>query len=339
MMKKQAELFKGEMMEEKLRSYFLDNGYFVLRGVKYIYENEEITDIDLFLYGRISSLSRERMNVDIKNKKSPKAFERILWAKGLQNLLGFDRSGIATTDRKDSVRRFGIEHDITVLDGSFLQKLPSVEGRIFEEELLEQLATFKSFVAYKNKSWKSLYEVSKSRLLNEMDFSGFNSSLYLLKYFLLKRFDHQKQLLAIRVSYLILSHTLIILDYLLKDIAFLESGLRLQSLKDGFKYGNLGLEGVNRTIEMAQKIANSNVSTSEIRRSMEAPEILVLAEFFSKVENSKNVFKWAINFEKMGFESQLVHPNALESSMKGVLAVLVDHFGIDRGKFFSEKDI
>ena len=68
--KNQTTLFKGEMMEELLRNYFLNLGYFVVRGIKYRYNENDITDVDLFLYGRISSLSREKINVDVKNKKT-----------------------------------------------------------------------------------------------------------------------------------------------------------------------------------------------------------------------------------------------------------------------------
>src|SRR5665648_540774 len=122
-MEKQTELLKGELMEEKLRTYFLNNGYYVARGVKYNFEGNEITDIDLFLYGRVSSLSRIRTNVDIKNKKSPKAFERILWAKGLQELLDFDNCVVATTDKKDVLRKFGLKHNTIILDGNFPSRI------------------------------------------------------------------------------------------------------------------------------------------------------------------------------------------------------------------------
>ena len=57
-MENQPQLFKGELLEEKLRSYFLNNGYYVVRGAKYSYKGHDITDIDLLLYGRVSSLSR-----------------------------------------------------------------------------------------------------------------------------------------------------------------------------------------------------------------------------------------------------------------------------------------
>ena len=120
-MENQTELFKGELMEEKLRHYFLSNGYYVARGVKYNFEGNEITDIDLFLYGRSSSIARERINVDIKNKKTPKAFERILWAKGLQVLLKFDSCVVATKDTRELIRNYGLKHNTVIFDGNFLE--------------------------------------------------------------------------------------------------------------------------------------------------------------------------------------------------------------------------
>ena len=66
--KNQTTLFKGEMMEELLRNYFLNLGYFVVRGIKYRYNENDITDVDLFLYGRISSLLREKSPLLIKDQ-------------------------------------------------------------------------------------------------------------------------------------------------------------------------------------------------------------------------------------------------------------------------------
>lgn len=72
-------LTKGPRMEELLRSYFLKTGYYVVRGVPFIYEGFDVTDIDLWLYSRTSSVSREVALVDAKNKKTPQAIERIFW--------------------------------------------------------------------------------------------------------------------------------------------------------------------------------------------------------------------------------------------------------------------
>ena len=77
-------LLKGPRMEELLRSYFIKAGYYVARGVPFIYEGFDVTDIDLWLYSRTSSVSREITLVDAKNKKTPQAIERIFWVQGLR---------------------------------------------------------------------------------------------------------------------------------------------------------------------------------------------------------------------------------------------------------------
>ncbi len=334
-MENQTELFKGELMEEKLRFYFLNNGYYVARGVKYFFEGNEITDVDLFLYGRVSSLSRVRTNVDIKNKKSPKTFERILWAKGLQGLLKFDDCVVATTDKKEVFRKFGQKHDIIILDGNFLQKLiyDKIE-RITEDELLAQLNSIISYKKFINQTWKSIYEASKSRLLDEMDFSGYNSTLITLEYFLKSCFDKQKKVIALRAAYAILSHSLLILDYILKDLAFLEPNKKKEMLNDGFKYGNLGIDGVNKTIEMAVKIANSRMSVIDIKKSLDTTEMDILKEYFSKLETTKSLFKWSLAFERLAFQKKIIPPKEIDVELKGTLGIMLDFFKINRRDFF-----
>lgn len=334
-MKTQTELFKGELMEEKLRLYFLNNGYFVARGVKYNFQDNEITDIDLFLYGRTSSMSRERINVDLKNKKNPKAFERILWAKGLQELLKFDGCVVATMDKRELIRNYGLKHDTIVLDGNFLQKLNyNPNKRITEEEFLIELSKHKSYKYKKNQIWKTIYENSKSRLLNELDFSGFNSASLDLNYFLSKCFDKQKSKIALRISYVILANCLLILDFLLKDIAFLEPDTRKEHLSNGFKYGNLGREGVLKTIDMAVKIGGSKATANKIKNSLESQGISILTEYFSKVETTKDIFKWSKHFENLAFQHKLISPNELDSDLKSTLVIMLDYFKINRKKYF-----
>jgi len=334
-MEKQGNLYKGEAMEEKLRLYFLNNGYFVARSVKYFFEDNEITDIDLFLYGRSSSLSRERINVDIKNKKNPKAFERILWTKGLQQLLGFDKCAVATTDKRETIRRYGLKNNTIILDGNFLQKLSyNTEQRLNEEDILDAFSHLKSYKVYRNQTWKYIYEKSKSRILNELDYSGFNSSLLSLEYFLLKCFDKQKIETAYRATLIFLSHSLLILDYVMKDIAFLEPQLREETLSNGFRYGNLGREGVNRTIDMAVQMTNSTISANEIKKSLETNKTDIFKEYFSKVENIKSVFKWSVELESLGFQKKLLNPNNLPPELKGTLAIFLDYFEIKRKDYF-----
>jgi hypothetical protein len=335
-MDNQQTLFKGELMEELLRNYFLSLGYYVVRGIKLKYENNDLTDVDLFLYGRSSSLTRQRINVDIKNKKTPQAFERIVWANGLMKILNFDSCIVATTDSRPVVQSFAHTHKTTILDGSFLQKLrsnPSSE-RISEEDLLNELSKHKSYKSFGNKDWRLIYELSKSKLLTEQDFSGFNSSLINFQYFIDKALtDEQKREAAIRMSYIVLSHILIIIDFILKDIAFLEPQDREKKLSDGFKFGNLGKDGVDKIISMAVEISGSK-SASGIMKSLENIPTNILKDFFVKNENAKNIFNWAKDFENLGFKKVLTYPDKLDAPLKAIISVMLDFFSIERKKYF-----
>src|SRR5690606_10294824 len=156
-MEKHMNLSKGEYMEELLRNYFLNSGYYVVRGVKYRYESIDITDVDLYLYGRSSSVTRQRINVDIKNKKAPQAFERILWANGVKQLLNFDSCIVATTDYRPVLHKFAQMHSTSVLDGNFLSKLRSnsFPNRYSEEEMSIRFSKHKSFKTFNNKDWRN----------------------------------------------------------------------------------------------------------------------------------------------------------------------------------------
>jgi hypothetical protein len=335
-MEDQKIIYKGEQMEEQLRAYFLNLGYYVVRGVKYRYEGLDVTDVDLYLYGRSSSLTRDRINVDIKNKKSPQAFERILWANGLKKLLGFNSCIVATTDQKGLTHSFGQLHDTLVLDGAFLGKLrkQSLPERLTEEDLLQKLAKYRSYKTYDNKDWKFLYESSKSRLLTELDFAGFNGTLLLLQYFLEKAStDIQKREDATRMVYLVLSHLLIIIDFIVKDIAFLETSDKEKKLSEGFNFGNLGKDGVDKILSIAIQISG-NKSQSSIAKSLENSDTDILKEFFSKNEIAKKLYNWAKELEIAGYSPNFINPNTLEPTLKGLLSVILDYSKIERRKFF-----
>ena len=324
-------------MEEHLRNYFKNLGYFVVRSVKYKYEGNDITDVDLLLYGRTTFLGRQRINVDIKNKKTPQAFERILWANGLMRLLRFDSCIVATTDTRPVIHSFGRLHQTTIIDGTTLGKLRlnSLENRLSEEDLVNELVGIKSFKNFPNKDWRTIYELSKSRLLTELDFSGANATLIVVKYLLEKALvDPQKRETAIRMLYVIIAHFLVIIDYILKDISFLEQGEREKRLSDGFTFGNLGKEGVDKIIQMAELISE-NKKGGVMMREMENESAVILKEFFGKAEVTRDIFKWARGFELLCFNKELITPESLDAPYKSIISVLLDYFAISRQSFFN----
>src|SRR5215475_12151178 len=105
---------KGIDAEEALRNYFLQAGYFVVRGVPFIYRGFDVTDVDIWLYIRSTSLTRERTCVDIKRKKTPQAMERVFWIKGLREVLRVERAIVVTNDNRIETRDFGSANGVTV---------------------------------------------------------------------------------------------------------------------------------------------------------------------------------------------------------------------------------
>ncbi|MCT3760652.1 hypothetical protein [Elizabethkingia anophelis] len=333
---------KGELLEELLRNYFLGLGYYVVRGVKYKYEGNDITDVDLFLYNRSSTLSRERINVDIKNKKSPQAFERILWANGLKKLLKFEKCIVATTDNRSIIQKYGLLNDTIILDGSFISKLKQKNNnevnRFTEEEFLLKLSRHKSHKSFENKDWRYIYELSKSKLLNELDYSGFNSNLFLLRYLVEKIItDIQRREDAIRFLYANISHLLIMMDFISKDINFLEVAQKSEQIREGLNYGNLGKEGVKSIIDIA--VTLSGKSLSSFNKSFDSPQYSILSEFFSKNDVLRNIFGLAKSFDQLAYNKNFISPNNLDTTHRVVISVFLDYLEIERKAFYDSSFI
>ena len=132
------------------------------------------------------------------------------------------------------------------------------------------------------------------------------------------------------------SSKIIIMDFILKDIAFLEQKDRESKLSIGLKYGNLGKEGIDKIISMAMHISGVT-SANTIMKSLDSIPVDILKDFFSKNENAKKAFGWAKELSILAFSSTLIYPNEIESSLKGVLSVILDFLSIDRKTFFETK--
>lgn len=332
---------KGAAMEEGLRRYFLSLGYYVLRGVKFKYHAFDVTDVDLWLYAKPSALARQRTCVDIKNKKTPQALERIFWAKGLKETLGLDACMVATTDSRPDVREFGLSHEVAVLDGPFLGRLEASAkahiNRLSEEEFLEG-ADHGSF-GKMGGNWKGRYEEAKSRVLTDLRFDGCNAYLNDIQYFL-------EQRLAIgdsvptprRLLYSVISMFAVAVDFVLKDHSTLDNEHRLRLLCEGFRYGDSGKVYATRLARLAAGltevagIAPGTGQTVIDELNKQASEIPaeVLAEHFVKISVHGALFSVALEFESAAFAPSVLMPSQLSTNAQSVLGVIADFLGIDR---------
>jgi hypothetical protein len=328
---------KGPAAEEALRNYFLSIGYFVVRGCKLRYSRFDVTDVDLFLYGKSSALSRERLNVDVKNKKTPQALERILWVKGLQTVLGFEASVVATTDTRVDVRSFGLEHGVKVLDGAFLGRLTrsgrTHQERITEEKLFEEID--RDSLGKLGGDWRGRYEASKSRLLDSLSFDGCNAWLE-DAFFFLKEGIHLQSSCVWRLAYFNIACFLIGVDFVLREHVAADHEQRRKFLDGGCRYGSAGRAYMEKVGKLASALVASvqpglgDTVHRALAEQAEGVRAKVLAEHISKSQVASTLFDLAKEFESLAFSSQVQTPASLTTSAQGFLALIADFHGFDR---------
>jgi hypothetical protein len=341
---------KGYQMEELLRRYFIRSGYFTVRGVPFVYEGFEITDIDIWLYVRPSSVSRHRIIVDTKNRSTPKAIERIFWTKGLQMVLGVEQAIVATTDKRPAVSDFGREQDVLILDGAFLSRLQksseAFEARLTEEQFIDLLRTYRP--TKEGGDWRERFKRAKRPLARNLGYNAINTWLIETKYFAEQAHlvaTHRE--VALRALYLFVSFIAIAFDFVMKDLAFSEPAAKLAALNDGLRHGSQGENGTKQLLGLAtglieQYVPEQRMLAPRIReqlgRELDAIPTKLLAEYVAKQSVSQDLFSVAKELEAAAYKTVFVPPHALSPSVKGMLGVLLDFWEMDRKSFLLNSD-
>ena len=343
--KKEAD--KGAATEEVLRGYFLRQGYFVVRGVKVTHEGLDVTDVDLWLYMRSSALLRQRIAVDAKDKRTPKAMERILWAKGVQNILKLEACIVATTDKRAAVKSFGRQSGVLVLDGEFLARLRASNaehsGYLTSEE-------FEAICLPKGdekmvRDWRKRFEEGRSRLVTSMDFAGAVGALEDIEHFLHASMPSaMRRTEALRLLYVSISNLLITLDWMMGEISFKTKDERMKVLDDGFRYGERGLDGWEELLRDGEELLKTyhpdmkGAGASVRKRAMAELAAIpspILAEYFSKVDVQQNLFVSALEFDKAAFSKTVSEPKDMSAMTQGILGCLIDFHQVARKDFLS----
>jgi len=334
---------KGYTAEEALRGYFRNIGCFAVRGIPFTYKGLDITDVDLWLYIKANTVTSERVCVDIKNKRTPQAMERVLWARGLKEILGVDRALVATNDNRQETRNFGNEHAIGILQGDFLKRVitnfPST-NTITEEELCSQLNV--PCVVDPKVNWQKWYKYSKTLLLNNLNFDGCNILLLNCKLLMDEFFAiGTTSVTPLRLLYIMIGYFLICLDFTTRSFFQLEPFSRASILINGFRYGESGQQKTREIVEMASQLLSTVENTDlftgdrlmiEFERQIFDFNAEILGEYFSKPEPLKNLFPWACNFDLIGYGRNFIQPNEAPSEIKAIIGLLCDLWGYDRKK-------
>lgn len=345
MTKSQPPLLKGQRMEELLRSYFLKAGYYVIRGVPFVYEGFDVTDIDLWLYSRTSSVSREITIVDAKNKKTPQAIERIFWVQGLRIATKATSAVVATTEKRQEVKDFGRELGVLVLDGTFLGKLDKTDDpnalRLSEEEFFSKIDEYS--LNKLDGDWRGRMVLCKSLLAKSLSFDSCNEWLSQGKFFAEQSITKSNQReTALRCLYMVCSFIAIAVDYCMKELSFHEQSERNTLIKDGFTYGSKGSSGLRKILNVAMSlieqhavdgVAISRQVRTSVDRQLAELNTSILGEFFSKNDVARTLFNVAKEFEQMAMSRAVVAHVDATLELRSMLYCLLDYWEVDRVMF------
>lgn len=331
-------------MEEALRGYFLRNGYYALRGVPFAYNGFDVTDVDLWLYDKPSPVVRHTIVVDIKNKRTPQAIERIFWAKGLQSTLGVDQAIVATTDKRPDVSEFGKQHGVLVIDGNFLSRLTTsgaiLDDRHTEEEFIGLIDADLGRIAT---DWKLRLRRSKQLVLTGLGFDQVNFWLSEARFFaeqVLTVPTHKK--VASRLLYLVASLIAVAVDHVLKDMTFSDARARSEKIEAGLLYGSAGRSGNSKTLDIALGLADQYLpdvpaAASRIRSGFHADinslPAHILTEYFSRGATTHNILYVAKVLEAAAYDLTYQAPAEMPVEARAFISVLLDFWGLDRVRF------
>ncbi|UCX06706.1 hypothetical protein FJ709_13685 [Shewanella glacialimarina] len=332
-------------MEEDLRDYFLKSGYYVVRGVPVTYDGFDVTDVDLWLYARNSPLSRDISIVDIKNKKTPQAIERIFWVHGLKTVVNAKNAIVATTEKRASVKEFGRNLGVLVLDGYFLSKLQnaskSTSKRLSEEEFCCEVTSYE--LQKIDGDWKGILDKAKGLLVKGLSFDTCNELIEYARFFaeqiLIKSSSRHT---ALRCFLLICSYLSICLDFIQQEYSHLDLEERKKALFNGITYGSMGKDGLDKVLALSEGLLHQYVQDGQstfnqmktnLEDSFHQMQTNILAEYFSRHDVSVSLFTVGKEFENLSKSKAISGTGGSSVELRSFIACLCDYWEIDRSSF------
>ena len=340
---------KGLGMEEALRAYFYEAGYFVVRGVPFGLDGDDVTDIDLWLYERPAAATRRRIIVDIKNKKSPKAAERIIWTKGLQAALAADGAIVATTDRRSSSKRLAKSLGIILFDGEAVAKVASAR-RLSQHDNINSLefdASVKRIDESRHSTaWRANLNEARASLLTGLGAHSGNQCLASFRFFahevIVAQPGSRQAEFATRLAYSTAALAMISLDYVIAENAFRPVQDRNAAIINSVRYGlaevKPNLTTVSAAVGLARKYAiNGGAAAKQIelgfRADADAIPAEVIADYIGKVASGDTMFQIARELENASISRSLLSFDSLSVRCKSALGAFLDFGDLSRAKF------
>jgi hypothetical protein len=340
---------KGYLLEEVLRAYFLRAGMFAVRGVPLQFDGEDLTDIDIWLYERPTGSSRRRQIVDAKSKLKPKAIERLLWTRGVYELLQVDGAYVATTDTRPALKEISSRLGISVLDGADLKRMAESEKVLFLDRLVEEDLDVLIKSVDKGRRSKELqvqYQDLKATLIDQFGAGSVNRALEHFAVFsrnlLASHPSSAAAEITLRLAYIAASFVAITLDYALAKVAFKSADERRNTILNVIRYGDedesAGTEKIRVAAALVERYAPNGRSVSQsmlnaIREDFKNVPAEIIVDHILVQLKGDALFRLGRSLEFSGFSKNLRCFDDLTTDEKSFLGILMDFVFIERTKF------
>lgn len=342
-------LGKGAVLEELLRAYFLRAGFFVIRAVPFRFAEEDLTDVDLWLYERPTGSARRVQICDIKYKQRPKAVERIFWTSGLATALKVDGAYVATTDKRKNLRIVAENLDLQLIDGNDIQRMLASHNilysqRITDESLIDILRSIdldlrgKFFQSSRDQILSSLSEGfgARSAVKALESFSRLASSA--ISY----RPNSPASIASGRLAYLAAAIVCESLDFVSVAAAFRPLDERRDLILQAVRYGDLASDQGQRSLRLALALiekyspagkASATAVEQGLKKDLESIPAEIIADQAMKLLKSDQLFLVGKDLEMESYSLSVTSFDYLNNASKAMLGALLDYSGVDRQRF------
>jgi len=335
-------------LEEVLRAYFLRAGFFVIRGVPFRFADEDLTDVDLWLYERPTT-SRRVQICDIKYKQRPKAVERIFWTSGLADALGVDGAYVATTDKRKSLHAVAEKLDIQLIDGTDIQRIQGSQSILYPNRIADEMLVQELQAVDKEFRSKNFQEARIDILSALSEGFGAPSAVRALEGF--SRLasaavgyhpDSKAARAAGRLAYLAAAIACESLDYVSVGAAFRTMDERRELVLNAVRLGALSGEEGQQTLKLAlalvEKYAPGGKATAVavevgLRKDLERIPAEIVADQAVRLLKADQLFLTGRELETASYHITLPTFDELSLQTKSMLGALLDYAGVDRQRF------
>jgi len=339
---------KGLRTEELVRAYFLRAGFFVMRGIKLRHDGVELTDIDMWVYERSAMLARRRTIIDIKDKRTPQAAERLFFVKGVASVISVEGAGVATTDSRPMLRELARKHGVLWIGGADLQRLKDSDAlsglnRMTEEEFNGEIADIDN--ARNGRVFRDKMDEVKSAVADRFGPSCANTALEGFQLFAREVVNAHPASAAARgagrLTYLAAAIAAAAFDFASADTALRPLAERVRHMTDTIRFG-ANTEGALANLRWTEAAIReylpngaglAQVVHEKFTAELNAVPAEGLAEIVIRLSNSEKLFSIAKSLEKAAYASHLVSFDHLDADTKGFLGALLDFVDISRPKF------